>query len=179
MQSRTYQYTNGNGVVSLMMSFTGVFFMIKLPGAEGQVIQVTVMFMNEQCSSFESANYISENTCMHVLKILYALQISVPSSEISNVTQGETTATSHSITVTLPLTVYPSGELLIVSTVSPPDSALIMNNFTGPSIKYTVAFNNLKPATEYIFSIRIVLRTDNTMNVVAPVTGVFTMHSTQ
>ncbi|XP_064394063.1 uncharacterized protein LOC135341428 isoform X2 [Halichondria panicea] len=143
-----------------MMSFTGVFFMIKLPGAEGQVIQVTVMFMNEQCSSFESANYI------------------IPSSEISNVTQGETTATSHSITVTLPLTVYPSGELLIVSTVSPPDSALIMNNFTGPSIKYTVAFNNLKPATEYIFSIRIVLRTDNTMNVVAPVTGVFTMHST-
>ncbi len=69
---------------------------------------------------------------------------------------------------------YPSGELLIISTVSPPDSAPIMNNFTGPSIKYTVAFNNLKPATEYIFSIRIVLRTDNTMNVVAPVTGVFT-----
>ncbi len=62
MPSRTYQYTNGNGVVSSMMSFTGVLFVINLPGAEnGQVIQVTVMFMNGQCSSSESANYTSEN----------------------------------------------------------------------------------------------------------------------
>ncbi len=59
--SRTYQYTNGNGVVSSMMSFTGVLFVINLPGAEDdQIIQVTVMFMNGACSSSDSANYISE-----------------------------------------------------------------------------------------------------------------------
>ncbi len=105
---------------------------------------------------------------------MHYVYISVPSSEISNVTQGETTATSHSVTVTLPLTMYPPEELLIISSVSPPDSVPTMVNFTGPLIKYTVTFNNLKPATDYIFSIRIVLRTDNTLNVVAPVTGTFT-----
>ncbi len=107
------------------------------------------------------------------------LCVSVPSLEISNVTQGETTVTSHSVTVTLPLTMYPPGELLIISTVSPPDSAPIMANFTGPSIKYTVTFENLKPSTDYIFSIKITLRTDNAMNVAAPVTGAFTTMSSK
>ena len=38
MPSRTYQYTSGNGAVSSIMSFTGVFFVINLPEVEDSQI---------------------------------------------------------------------------------------------------------------------------------------------
>ena len=101
------------------------------------------------------------------------LPISVPSLVITDLIQGQPTDTSQTITITLPLTEYQPEQLVIVSTVEPPDDGPIMADFTSPSVQYTVAFTDLDPATEYTFTIRIVLRSDNTVDVVPRVTGAF------
>ena len=89
-------------------------------------------------------------------------------------TQDQPTDTSHTITITLPLTEYQPEQLLIISTVEPPsDYGSLQGEFTSPSMLYTVKFTNLNPATEYNFTIRIVLRSNDTVNVVPIVTRVF------
>ncbi len=81
---------------------------------------------------------------------------------------------SQAITITLPLTCYQPEELVIISTVDPADSEPIMANFTRPAQQYTVMFPGLQPSTTYTFIIRIVLRVNNSVDVVSPATGMFT-----
>ena len=52
-----------------------------------------------------------------------------------------------------------------------------MADFTSPSMQYTVTFDDLDPDTEYTFTIRIVLRLDNTVDVIPAVTGSFLTQS--
>ena len=93
---------------------------------------------------------------------------------VTNVTQGQPTDTSQTITITLPFTEYQPEQLLIISTVEPPsDDGPIMADFTSPSMQYTVTFTDLDPATEYTFTIRIVLRSNKTVDVVPAVSGSF------
>ena len=102
------------------------------------------------------------------------LYVPVPSRNITNVTQGQPTDTSHTITITLPLTEYQPEQLLIISTIEPPsDDGPIMANFTSSSMQYTVTFTGLTGATIYNFTIRIVLRSNNTADVVRAATGSF------
>ena len=99
----------------------------------------------------------------------------VPSLVITDLTQDQPTDTSQTITITLPLTEYQPEQLVIISTASAlGEDETVRANFTSPSVQYTVTFTDLDPATGYTFTIRIVLRSDNTVDVVTANNGTFT-----
>ncbi len=85
--------------------------------------------------------------------------------------QGQPTDTSHTVTITLPLTPYQPEELLIISTVQP--SNPIMANFSRPGMQYSVTFDDLMAGTSYTFTVRIVLRANTTVDVVQAAIGLF------
>ncbi len=86
--------------------------------------------------------------------------------------------TSHTLTITLPLTPYQPEELLIISTVEPSDGDPIMANFSRPGMQYSVTSDNLMADTPYTFTVRIVLRANTTVDVVPAVMGSFTTFMT-
>ncbi len=86
---------------------------------------------------------------------------------------GQPTDTSHTVTITLPLTPYQPEELLVISTVQPSNGNPILANFSRPGMQYSVTFDNLYADTLYIFTIRIVLCANNTVDVVQAATGSF------
>ncbi len=90
----------------------------------------------------------------------------VPERTISNVMQGQPTDTSHTVTITLPLTPYQPEELLIISTVEPSNGNPIMANFSCPGMQYSMTFDNLMAGTSYTFTVRIVLHANTTVDVV-------------
>ncbi len=60
VETRNYRYIFNN-FVSTSTLFTGDYFDINLPGAEGgDVVSVTVTFENGTCMSSTSANYAGE-----------------------------------------------------------------------------------------------------------------------
>ncbi len=81
--------------------------------------------------------------------------------------------TSHTVTITLPLTPYQPEELLIISTVEPVSITTLVANFSRPAMQYSVTFDNLMADTSYNFTIRIVLRANTTVDVVSSATGAF------
>ena len=87
--------------------------------------------------------------------------------------QGQPTDTSHTVTITLPLTPYQPEELLIISTVEPSNGDPIMANFSRPGMQYSVTFDDLMAGTSYTFTVRIVLRTNTTVDVVQAAMGLF------
>ncbi len=105
----------------------------------------------------------------------FVLISAVPERIISNVhvIQGPTSNTSHTVTVTLPLTQYQPDELLIISTVEPSNGNTIVSNFSGPGMQLSVTFDNLFADTSYTFKIRIVLRDNTTVEVVPVAIGSF------
>ena len=172
--TRNYQYIL-NGTTFPVINFIGDYFEIELPAAAaGQTVVVNVTFQNGPCNSLLSDTYIGK-TVSKYSKCKQCLFTSVPSLMITDVIQDQPTDTSQTITITLPLTEYQPEQLLIITTVEPPsDDGPIMANFTSPSMQYTVTFTDLDPATEYTFTIRIFLRSNNTVDVVQPVSGNFT-----
>ncbi len=109
--------------------------------------------------------------------LLYDILIPVPYLEISGVEEDESMETSHTVTITLPLTPYQPEQLLIVSTVDPSDTAQIVAFYTGYSEQYSVTFTGLNPGTQYSFTIRIVLSADKAMDVVLAVSREFTSNN--
>ncbi len=87
--------------------------------------------------------------------------------------QGQPTDTSHTVTITLPLTPYQPEELLIISTVEPSDGNSIMANFSRPAMQYSVTFDDFMADTSYTFTVRIVLRANTTVDVVPAATRSF------
>ena len=188
---RVYQYQLTRA--SPVFPFTGNSFVIQLPGATtGQTVKVGVRFDRSDCRRVAIVNYTGENltqSFMFCFYVLLSMQVcissasymfcclfhAVPSFMITGLTQGIPTDTSHTITITLPLTEYQPEQLLIISTVEPPSKyGPIKANFTSPSMQYTVTFTDLDPATEYTFTIRIVLRSDKNVDVVPPANATFT-----
>ncbi len=102
----------------------------------------------------------------------------MPERNITNVIQGPTTDTTHTVTITLPLTLYQPEELLVISTVQPSNDNPIMANFSRPAMHYSVTFDNLIADTSYTFTLRIVLRVNTTVDVVPAATGSFVTHVT-
>ena len=97
----------------------------------------------------------------------------MPERTISNVVLGQPTDTSHTVTITLPLTPYQPEDLLVISTVQPSNGNPILANFSRPGMQYSVTFDNLNADTFYTFNIRIVLRANTTVDVVPAALGSF------
>ena len=78
-------------------------------------------------------------------------------------------------TVTLTLLPVPSpyspNDLVIISTIDPPDAGPIVENYPTSTQQYTVTFSGLRFGTTYIYNIRVALGADNTITVGLPVTG--------
>ncbi len=87
--------------------------------------------------------------------------------------QDQPMDTSHTVTITLPLTPYQPEERLIISTVEPSNGDPIMANFSRPGMQYSVTFDNLNADTSYTFTIRIVLHANTTVDVVPAAMGLF------
>ncbi len=103
--------------------------------------------------------------------LLYGFFCTVPLIVISSA--GQTTS-AYTITLKLPEISYSRSELIIISTLTPTDSAPITDDYPLSS-QYSVTFNGLSVGVVYSYSIRIVLRTNTSIDVSIPVTGSFTI----
>ena len=78
-------------------------------------------------------------------------------------------------TVTLTLLPVPSpyspNDLVIISTIDPPDAGPIVENYPTSTQQYTVTFSGLRFGTTYTYSIQVALRINDTITVGLPVTG--------
>ena len=78
-------------------------------------------------------------------------------------------------TVTLTLLPVPSpyspNDLVIISTIDPPDAGPIVEDYPTSTQQYTVTFSGLRFGTTYTYSIRVALRNNDTIIVGLPVTG--------
>ncbi|XP_064393507.1 uncharacterized protein LOC135340988 isoform X1 [Halichondria panicea] len=156
IETTAYSYTCNRGPMFSFVTFTGDYFEIELPQAEGREnVGVNVEFVYGQCMSSMAADF------------------TVPGKNITGIIQGQSTDTSYTVTITLPLTPYQPEELLIISTVEPSNGNPIMADFSRPVMQYSVTFDNLMAATSYTSTIRIVLRANTTVDVVPAATRSF------
>ena len=81
--------------------------------------------------------------------------------------------TSFSVTVNLPITEYPPDQLQIIVSLIPNDTAPVVADFPA-SYQYTVMLSGLMAGTSYIYTVRVVRRSDMT-NVVEPFEGSYTI----
>ncbi len=86
----------------------------------------------------------------------------------------QTSAPVYTVTLSLPDISFPRSKLIIISTLIPADSVPITDDYPLSS-QYSVTFNELIAGAEYSYSIRIVLRTNTSVDVSIPVTGSFTL----
>ncbi|XP_064393477.1 uncharacterized protein LOC135340957 isoform X2 [Halichondria panicea] len=102
----------------------------------------------------------------------FTIVVLFPPVTIASSTGQPTSA--YTITLTLPEINYPHSELIIISTLTPTDSVPITDDFPFSS-QYSVTFNRLSDGVVYSYSIRVVLRTNTSLDVSIPVTGSFTL----
>lgn len=96
----------------------------------------------------------------------------VPPATIVNSVGQQTSA--YTLILTFPLISYSQTELLIISTLTPADSAPIINDYPLSS-QYSVTFNGLRTGVEYTYSVRIVLRSNTSVDVYIPLMRSFTL----
>ena len=96
------------------------------------------------------------------------LYFSVPATMIivQEITQSDT---NYTICLSLPFTGYPPSDLLIVSTLSPPHFDPITLN------QITVTFTDLTAGILYNYTIRIVLASDQSNDILPTATGIFSL----
>ncbi len=88
---------------------------------------------------------------------------------------GEQTSTpGYTVSLSLPALSYSPSELLIISTLTPNDTAPITNNYPLSS-QYSVSFPALRVGVAYSYYIRIVLQGNNSIDVFIPFQGSFTL----
>ncbi|XP_064399878.1 uncharacterized protein LOC135346234 isoform X2 [Halichondria panicea] len=122
----------------------------------GDTCTVCVMFRNKDCSAINST------------------AVTVPATVISaqEVTPSET---NYTLCLSLPFTGYPPSDLLIVSILSPPHSDTITLPFPSTTNQIMVTFTDLTAGVLYTYTIRIVLTSDQSNDVVPPFTGEFSL----
>ncbi len=91
---------------------------------------------------------------------------------VTIVSSTEQPTSAYTITLTLPEINYPHSELIIMSTLTPTDSAPITDDYPLSS-QYSITFNGLSVGVVYSYSIRIVLRRNTSIDVSIPLTGSF------
>ena len=81
--------------------------------------------------------------------------------------------TRFSVTLTLlPVpSPYSPNDLVIISTIDPPDAGPIVESYPTSTQQYTVTFSGLSFGTTYTYNIRVALRNNDTITVGLPVTG--------
>ena len=82
--------------------------------------------------------------------------------------------TNFTVTVNLPITEYQPDQLQIVISLTPNDTAPVVTDFPT-SYQYTVMFSGLMTGRSYIYTVRVVRRSDMTTDVVEPFEGSFTI----
>ncbi len=102
-------------------------------------------------------------------RMIFSLLVAPPVTIVSST--GQPTS-AYTITLTPPEINYPHSELIIISTLTPTDSVPIIDDFPL-SLQYSVSFNGLSAGVEYSYSIRIVLRTNTSVDVSIPLMGSF------
>ena len=95
----------------------------------------------------------------------------VPGRDIIMLDERLTSPTSYTITLGLPLTNGPTFGLIIISTLTPNDTAPVTADFS-PSYEYTLTFTDLTPNADYNYTVRIVIR-DRPEIEIATFTGSF------
>ncbi len=83
--------------------------------------------------------------------------------------------TNYTVRLSLPFTSYPPGDLLIISTLSPPHSDPIILPFPYTTNQVTVTFTELTAGVLYTYTIRVVLASNKSNDVVSPITGEFSL----
>ncbi len=91
------------------------------------------------------------------------------------VQEGTPSDTNYTVLLSLPFTGYPSSDLLIVSTISPPHSDPNTLPFPSTTNQITLTFTDLTPGVLYNYTIRVVLASDQSNNVASPITGKFSL----
>ena len=81
----------------------------------------------------------------------------------------------YQVTFPLPEVPYLPEELVIISSLTPNDVEPMISKFTESSSQHTTTYCNLSPGVEYSYTIRIVLQSNNSVDVADPVTGSFTL----
>jgi len=81
----------------------------------------------------------------------------------------------QTVSMALPITQYQAQDLLIISSLQPPVLPSIVDNYTAPGALYNMTFSPLDPEIDYNtnYTVRIVLRSNNTVDVVPPFQGSF------
>ncbi len=93
----------------------------------------------------------------------------VPGRNITTQNGGMLSDTSFTVTVNLPITEYPPDQLHIIVSLIPNDTVPVVVDFPA-SYQYTVMFSDLMAGTSYIYTVRVVRRSDMT-SVVEPFEG--------
>ena len=108
-----------------------------------------------------------------VLAIILAVHYStVPNRTLTDAQITPLPSGDTRFTVTLTLLPVPSpyspNDLVIISTIDPPDAGPIVESYPTSTQQYTVTFSGLRFGTTYTYNIRVA---DNTITVGLPVTG--------
>ena len=99
---------------------------------------------------------------------------SVPATMIT-IQEVTPSDTNYTVRLSLPFTGYPSSDLLVVSTLSPPHSDPITLPFPSTTNQVTVTFTELTVGVVYTYTTRVVLASNQSNDVVFPVTREFTL----
>ena len=95
---------------------------------------------------------------------------------LSVVGENAVSDTSYTLQLTPPLTAHPPQDFLILTTLTPSQSRPLNQSFLStPHQTVTVTFTDLTPGVEYSYTVRIVLVSNLSSDVVQPVTGQFTL----
>ena len=97
---------------------------------------------------------------------------SVPATMIT-IQEVTPSDTNYTVRLSLPFTGYPSSDLLVVSTLSPPHSDPITLPFPSTTNQVMVTFTELTAGVVYTYTTRVVLASNQSNDVVSPVTGEF------
>ncbi len=100
----------------------------------------------------------------------------VPITMLRVVAERVVSDTSYSLVLTPPLTAHPPQDLLLLTNLTPSHSRPLNLTFpSDPREVVTVTFTNLTAGVEYRYTVRVVLISDQSRDVVPQATGQFTI----
>ena len=136
----------------------------------GDAYTLCVMFRNKECSAFNSTTVTGKIHMLAYHQVHSYLSVPATMITVQEITPSDT---NYTVRLSLPFTGYPPSDLLIVSTLSPPHSDPITLLFPYTTNQITVTFTDITAGVFYTYTIRVVLASNQSNDVVFPVTGNF------